>query len=77
MKRTRGNEPMWVVKHVCMEVSHKNSLCSYLYLKLGKTPCFSFYLLCFFFYKIGGWIRNRFEGGELAPGRGGGSGESR
>jgi hypothetical protein len=25
---------------------------SYLYLKLAKTPCFSYYLLCFFFYKI-------------------------
>jgi hypothetical protein len=24
----------------------------YLYLKLEKTPCFSYYLLCFFFYKI-------------------------
>jgi hypothetical protein len=21
--------------------------------KLAKTPCFSYYLLCFFFYKIG------------------------
>jgi hypothetical protein len=29
------------------------SLCSYLYLKLPKMPCFSLYLLCFFFYKIG------------------------
>jgi hypothetical protein len=29
-----------------------NFLCSYLYLKLAKTLCFSLYLLCFFFYKI-------------------------
>jgi hypothetical protein len=29
------------------------SLHSYLYLKLAKMPCFSFYLLCFLFHKIG------------------------
>jgi hypothetical protein len=29
-----------------------NSPCSYLYLKLAKTSWFSFYLSCFFFYKI-------------------------
>jgi hypothetical protein len=29
----------------------RNSLCSYLYLKLAKIPCSSFHL-CFFFYKI-------------------------
>jgi hypothetical protein len=28
------------------------SLYNYLYLKLAKMPCFSYYLLCFFFYKI-------------------------
>jgi hypothetical protein len=29
------------------------SLYSYLYLKLAKYHFFSYYLLCFFFYKIG------------------------
>jgi hypothetical protein len=29
------------------------SLCSYLYLKLTKTLCLSYYLLCFLFNKIG------------------------
>jgi hypothetical protein len=35
-----------------METTQRISLCSYLYLDLAKTPCFSFYLLYFFFYKI-------------------------
>jgi hypothetical protein len=35
-----------------METSQRNSLCNYLYLKLAKKLCFSFYLLCFFFYKV-------------------------
>jgi hypothetical protein len=30
-----------------MDITQGNSLCSYLYLKLAKMPCFSFYLLCF------------------------------
>jgi hypothetical protein len=36
-----------------METKQGISLYSYLYLKLAKAPCFSYYLLCFFFYKIG------------------------
>jgi hypothetical protein len=36
-----------------METKQGISLCSYLYLKLAKMPHFSFYLLYFFFYKIG------------------------
>jgi hypothetical protein len=35
-----------------MERTQGNSLCSHLYLKLAKMPCFSFSLLYFFFYKI-------------------------
>jgi hypothetical protein len=34
-----------------MEISPGNSPCSYF--KLAKSSCFSFYLLSFFFYKIG------------------------
>jgi hypothetical protein len=30
-----------------METTHRISLYSYLYLKLAKTPFFSYYLLCF------------------------------
>jgi hypothetical protein len=47
-----GNKPMWVVIHMCMEATQGISLYSYLYLKLAKMSCFSYYLLCFFFYKI-------------------------
>jgi hypothetical protein len=39
--------------YICMEITQGISLYSYLYLKLPKTPCFSYHLLCFFFYKIG------------------------
>jgi hypothetical protein len=51
IKRTGRDEPIIVVIHTCMETTQRNSLYSYLYLKLAKTPCFS-YLSCFFFYKI-------------------------
>jgi hypothetical protein len=43
--------PMWVIIYIYMETTQRISLYSYLYLKQAKTPCF--YLLCFFFYKIG------------------------
>jgi hypothetical protein len=36
-----------------METTQRISLHSYPYLRLAKTPCFSYYLLCFFFNKIG------------------------
>jgi hypothetical protein len=52
VKRSGGNEPIRVVIHICMEAIQGISLCSYLYLKLAKTSCFSYSLLCFFFYKI-------------------------
>jgi hypothetical protein len=44
VKRTGRDELVGVVIHICMEISHGNSLCSYLYLKLAKSSCFSFYL---------------------------------
>jgi hypothetical protein len=44
---------MWVVTHMCMEVTLGISLYSYLYLKLAKTLCLSYNLLCFPFNKIG------------------------
>jgi hypothetical protein len=36
-----------------MEATLRISLYNYLYFKLAETPCFSYYLFCFFFYKIG------------------------
>jgi hypothetical protein len=53
VKRSGGHELIWVVIHICMETTQGFSMYSYLYLKLAKMPCFSFYLLCFSFYKIG------------------------
>jgi hypothetical protein len=50
--RTRNDKPIGVVIHICMETTQGNSLCNYLYLKLAKTSCLSFYLLCFFSTKL-------------------------
>jgi hypothetical protein len=47
------DEPMWVAIHRCMEAMLGISLYSYLYLKLAKMPCLSYYLLCFLFNKTG------------------------
>jgi hypothetical protein len=53
VKRTGRGEPIGVVLNICMETTQGNSLCSCLDLKLAKISCSSFYLLCFFSYKIG------------------------
>jgi hypothetical protein len=45
VKGSCRDEPKWLSMH-------KESLYSYLYLKLTKTQCLSYYLLCFFFNKI-------------------------
>jgi hypothetical protein len=47
------------------------SLCSYLYLKLAKTLCLSYYLLCFFSNKIGEEGEQAVPGREGVKGRGG------
>jgi hypothetical protein len=69
------DEPMWFVIHMCMKAVLGISLYSYPYLKLAKTPCLSYYLLCFLFNKIGEkgrtgstWKRGGWEvqGGEMA-----------
>jgi hypothetical protein len=49
VKRCGKDEPMWVAIHKCMEATLGISLYSYLYLKVAKTICFSYYLLCFLF----------------------------
>jgi hypothetical protein len=53
VKRSARDEQMWVVIHMCMETTLGISLYSYLYPKLAKTLCLSYYLLCFLFNKIG------------------------
>jgi hypothetical protein len=52
VKRSGRDKPMWVVIHMCMEATLIISLYSYLHLKLAKTLCLSYYLLCFLFNKI-------------------------
>jgi hypothetical protein len=52
MKRTKTDESVGVVIHIHMETTQGNSLCGGAYLKLVKMSCFTFYLLCFFFYKV-------------------------
>jgi hypothetical protein len=47
VKRNDRDEPMWVSVHECVEAMLGISLYSYLYLKLAKTLCHSYYLLCF------------------------------
>jgi hypothetical protein len=47
-----------------MEITQGNSLCSDLYLKLAKTSCFLFYLLCLFYE-----IREQEGRTGSAPGR--------
>jgi hypothetical protein len=49
--RSGRNEPMWVAIYKCMEATLGISLYSYLYPKLAKTLCLSYYL-CFLFNKI-------------------------
>jgi hypothetical protein len=53
MKRSGRNEPVWVAIHKCMEATLGISQNSYIYPKLAKMPCLSYYLLCFLFNKIG------------------------
>jgi hypothetical protein len=65
VKRTGRDEPIGVVIHICVEITQGNSLYSYLYLKLAKTPCSSFFFVWFFFYKI----RDQ-EGGTGCVGQG-------
>jgi hypothetical protein len=46
-KRSGRDEPKWVSIHKCMEAMLGISLYSYIYLKLVKTLCLSYYHLCF------------------------------
>jgi hypothetical protein len=42
--KIRGDKSIGVIIHIYMEISHRNSLYSYLYLKQAKMSCFSFSL---------------------------------
>jgi hypothetical protein len=47
---------MWVAIHKYMEAMLRISLYSYVYPKLAKMVCLSYYLLCFLVNKIGGKV---------------------
>jgi hypothetical protein len=49
----KRSEAMWAVINMCMEAMLGISLYSYLYLKVPKTLCLSYYCLCLLFNKIG------------------------
>jgi hypothetical protein len=53
VKRFGIDEPMWVAIYRCVEAMLGISLYSYLYLKLAKMLCLSYYWLCFLFNNIG------------------------
>jgi hypothetical protein len=44
VKRSVRDEPVWLVTHMCMEAMLEISLYSYLYLKLAKLICLSYFL---------------------------------
>jgi hypothetical protein len=52
VKRSGTDESIRVVTHMCMEAMLGISVYSYLYLKLAKTLCLSYYCLCLLFKKI-------------------------
>jgi hypothetical protein len=66
VKKSDRDESMWIAIHKGIEAMLGISLYSYLYLKPPKTPCLSYYLLCFLFKKLG-----KREEQDL-PGSGGG-----
>jgi hypothetical protein len=75
VKRSGRDEAIWVVIHMCMEAMVGTSLYSYLYLKLAKILCLSYYHLCLLFNKIGEEARTGSawnEGGDRRGGRVGG-----
>jgi hypothetical protein len=43
VRKIRGDEPIWVIIHIYMEISQGNSLCSYL--KQNKNVIFFFYII--------------------------------
>jgi hypothetical protein len=52
VKKSGRDEAMWVVIQMCMEEMLGISLYIDLYVKLTKTLCLSYCLLCFLFNKI-------------------------
>jgi hypothetical protein len=53
VKRSDRDESVRVAIHMCMEAMIGISWYSYIYLKLPKTLCLSYYCLCLLFNKVG------------------------
>jgi hypothetical protein len=49
VRRSGRDEPTWVIIQMCMETMIGISLYHYLYFKLAKILCLSYYLLWFLF----------------------------
>jgi hypothetical protein len=76
VKRSGRDKPIGIIIHMYMEAMLGISLYSYLYLKLAKTLCLSYYCLCLLFnktgekgrtdsaWKQGGWERKEGVGGQ-------------
>jgi hypothetical protein len=73
VKRTGRDEPIGVIIHTCMETTQRISLYSYPYLKLVKTPCFSYYH--FLFFLLQNWRTREWNGFCPEAGVGCGKGE--
>jgi hypothetical protein len=71
VKTSGKDEPIWVVIHMCIEAMLGISLYSYLYLKLAKMLCLSYYCLCLLFNKTG----EEYRTGSVWKCGGGGEGE--
>jgi hypothetical protein len=52
VKKSDTDEPMRIVIYMCIEEMLEISLYGYLYLKLAKMRCLSYYFLCFLLHKI-------------------------
>jgi hypothetical protein len=73
-ERSGRDEPTWVAIYKYIEAKLGISLYRYLYLKLAKALCLSYYILCFLLNKIGeegrtgsarkqGWGEDEWGGG--------------
>jgi hypothetical protein len=71
VKRSGRDEAIWVVIPMYKEPMLGISLYSYLYLKLAKMLCLSYYLLCFLFNKIEeeGRTSSAWKQGEMGEGK--------
>jgi hypothetical protein len=70
MKWSGRDEPIWVVMHLCMEAKLGISLYSYLYLKLAKLLCLSYYRYIFSSTKLEKGAEQVLPGSEGVVGRG-------